>query len=287
MRNWGRSLLGYGLGVSLAAGLSACAAKAPVKPQATVEALEETPVPTVPPSAAATPLPESTPLPTRPIGKSVKPRKGQAIGPVITFFGLARADGYLVEPASVDKKGIPTYRTVVGSGFTLVVETKPGESGFEPGLQVFAHVPDDPKVRPDLEIEANRDLGDGSADVCDRRRPKIGGIPGINPVNFAETRRVSDAINDFSCRFETFLETDSACTMTPGGDFAFARKESTLQFCTLVARAYAFPVGTTLLNVRVRDTEGNPGPIKQMRIVRPPEPKKPGPKRPEPKKNKG
>lgn len=259
------------VGVSLV--LAGCAARTPAKgPQTAAQAYMETPVPTV--GASPTPAPGVTPsaLPTRPIGKGVKATKGQPIGPIITFFGAARADGGMVEPQSVDKKGIATYLSAAGSGFQLVVEAKPGLSGLDPGRRVAAYDAGDPKSRPDLEIESSRDMGDGSRAVCDRMRPNIGGIPGINPPNFAETQPLSDAINDFACRFETFLQPDSACTVDKNGEFAFESKESTLQFCMVVARAWAFPLGDTLLSVRLRDTDGNPGPIKQVRITRSAEP---------------
>jgi hypothetical protein len=273
MRN-SSGMLWCGVGASLLLGLTACAAKKPVKSGIdTAAALESTPMPTVPPK---TPTPEVTaaPLPTRPIGKQVKAAKGAAIGPVVTFFGAARADGSTVDPVSVDK-GIPVYRSEVGSGFMLVVEVKAGESGYEPGRRVSAYVPGDPKVRPDLEIETSRDMGNGSPEVCDRQRPNIGGIPGINPPSFAETPKISDAINDFGCRFETFIESDGSCTLSKGGDYSFISKDTTTQFCMIVARAYMFPVGKTLLSVRVRDSEGNPGPVKQMWIYRPTTPAPP------------
>jgi hypothetical protein len=260
-----------GLNAALIVALSACAAKAPLKgPKAAAEAYEPTPVPTVPPSTP-TPVASASPIPTRPIGKEVKARKGEPIGPIVTFFGAARADGSSVQPKSVDKKGIPTYISAVGSGFMLVVEAKAGASGFDPAHRVFAYVADDPKSRPDLEIEANRNMGDGSKAVCDRMRPNIGGIPGINPPTFAETQRVSDAINDLACRFEIFVQSDSSCTLAKNGEYSFINQDSTTQFCMIVARAWAFPPGETLLSVRVRDTEGNPGPVKQMRILRSPE----------------
>jgi len=272
-------LLSGGLSVCLVLGLAGCAAKQPVKgTMAAAVAAESTPMPTVPPS---TPTPESTPapLPTRPIGRPTKATKGNPIGPVITFFGAARADGSRVEPESVNKQGVPVYRSEVGSGFMLVVEAKAGQSGYEPGRRVFAYVPEDPKVRPDLEIETNRDMGNGSPEVCDRKRPNIGGIPGINPPNFNETKKISDTINDFSCRFETFIESDGSCTLNKNGDYSFVSKDTTTQFCMIVARAYMFPVGRTLLSVRMRDSEGNPGPVKQMWIERPETPAKPTPKR--------
>ncbi|MFI5395691.1 MAG: hypothetical protein ACHQ9S_09170 [Candidatus Binatia bacterium] len=272
MRNRCRLVSIGGLSVALVLALSACAAKSRVAgPKSAAQAYQDTPVPTVPPSAP-TPQPGETsasPIPTHPVGKPVKARKGEAIGPVITFFGAARADGTAVEPQSVDKKGIPTYVSGVGSGFMLVVEGKPGLSGYEPARRIFAYVPGDPTVRPDLEIETTRNMGDGSPAVCDRTRPNIGGIPGINPPSFRETQRISDAINDLACRFETFIQSDSSCTQDKNGDYSFVEKESTTQFCMIVARAWAFPAGETLLSVRLRDSEGNPGPVKQMRILRP------------------
>jgi hypothetical protein len=270
MRNRYRFLVVWGLNAALIATLSACAAKAPLKgPKAVAEAYEETPVPTVPPSTP-TPVSSASPIPTPASAKRVKARKGEAIGPIVTFFGAARADGSMVQPKEVDKKGIPTYISAVGSGFMLVVEAKPGLSNLDPALRVFAYVQDDPKSRPDLEIEADRNMGDGSPAVCDRTRPKIGGIPGINPPSFAETQRVSDAINDLACRFEIFTQSDSSCTLQKNGEYSFINKDSTVQFCMIVARAWAFPPGKTLISVRVRDNEGNPGPVKRMRILRPP-----------------
>ena len=268
MRNSCR-VLWCGLSVPLLLGMAACAAKQPMKgSKAMAAALDATPMPTVPP---ATPTPDTTPapLPTRAVGKEIKAPKGAAIGPVVTFFGAARADGSQVEPQSIDSKGIPVYRSEVGSGFMLVVEVKPGQTGYEPGRRVFAYMPDDPNVRPDLEIETSRDMGNGSPEVCDRQRPNIGGVPGINPPSFAETKKVSDTINDFSCRFETFIESDGSCTLSKSGNYSFIAKDTTTQFCMIVARAYMFPVGRTLLSVRVRDSEGNPGPVKQMWVDRP------------------
>jgi hypothetical protein len=270
-----RNLCGVWLRGALVAatvvGMFGCAAKRPVKPP--TPTFEETPMPTV---AARTPTPEpsAAPLPTRPIGKAVTARKGQPIGPIVTFFGAARADGNLVEPKSVDKKGVPTYLSSQGSGFLLVVEAKPGANGLEPGRRVFAYVADDPKERPDLEIESNRDLGNGSLAVCDRRKPDFGGVPAIKPPSFAETQKISNALNDLACRFEIFTESDSSCTLTKNGDYSFINKDTTLQFCMMVARAWNFPVGKTLLSVRLRDSQGNPGPVKQMQILRPAMPKK-------------
>jgi len=271
-----RAMSRCGFSVVVAVLVMGCAAKTPSK-NAMAPDMEDTPVPTVPPS---TPTPDVTPAPlaTRPVGKQIKGAKGRPIGPVVTFFGAARADGNTVEPTSVDKNGIATYTSSVGSGFMIVVEAKPGESEAEVARRVFSYVPNDPKEQPDLQIETNRDMGNGSRDVCDRQRPKIGGIPGIKPANFSQTQAISDALNDFACRFETFIESDSSCTMTKNGDFSYVSKDSAVQFCMMIARAYQFPVGETLLTVRLRDVDGNVGPTKQMRILRPADSKTSAPK---------
>ncbi len=272
MRNLCRVIVRSGVVVGVIIGMSACAARQPLgRPTAVPARYEETPMPTVKPYVP-TPEPTPAPLPTRPVGSNVTPRKGHPIGPVVTFFGAARADGTLVDAKSVDKNGTPTYISSAGSGFLLVIEVKPGESGFEPGRAIFNYVANDPHQRPDLEIESERDLGDGSPAVCDKRKPNIGGVPGVNPPSFAETQKISDAINDLGCRFETFIESESACTETKNGNYAFVKKDTMTQFCMMVARAWSFPVGDTLLSVRVRDAQGNPGPVKQMRIRRPPPP---------------
>ena len=274
MRKWFQTVSCLGMSVALAGLVSACAAKAPVKRAAVTP--QETRVPTVPP-ATPTPEPQAAPLPTRSIAnKDVKAKKGATIGPVVTYFGAARADGTKGEPTSVDKQGIPTYTTGAGSGFIIVVEAKPGKSGAEVARRVSAYVPGDPHVRPDLEIQSTHDMGNGSPAVCDRVRPNIGGIPGIDPPNFEETQKISDALNDLGCRFETFIESESSCTMQANGDYAFIEKGTTTQFCMLVAHAYAFPEGDTLVSVRVRDVDGNPGPIAHMKIrrIKPPPKKK-------------
>lgn len=241
-------------------------------------AVQHTPAPeptatAVPTVAASTPLPAgATPLPTRPVkdpATDTMRKSGKVVGPVITFLGIVRADGNQITPVSVDKDGVPTYENVVGSGFMIVVEGKPGLSNIEVGRKLMSYKPDDPKSRPDLELETTNDLGDGSKAVCDKRKPVIGGVPAINPPSFQETQAVADTLNDMACRFETFIEPQSACVVNKGGDFTFVQPESAIQFCMTVAKAWNFPVGDTLVSARLRDGEGNPGPVAQFRLHRP------------------
>jgi hypothetical protein len=191
-------------------------------------------------------------------------KSGKDVGPIVTHAGIARADGRGVEPDGKTADGTPIYRHPVGSGFMIVIEGKPGINQVENGRSIYSYDPGDPTKRPDLEIEVTRPLGDGSAAVCDARRPSIGGVPGIDPPSFADTPKVSGAINDLSCRFETFIESNASCTVNQYGDFEFLDKASKVQFCMVVARTWQFPEGDTLVSVRLRDTDGNPGPVNRF-----------------------
>jgi hypothetical protein len=259
--------------------LAGCPARRPIATQTPLEAPptvktvaprpEGTPVPTVGPS---TPVP----MPTRPLPLDIKGTKDRPVGPIISHFGTAKADGTPNQPSSVGKDGVAVYTTPIGSGFMLVVEAKPGLNNHEVARSIFSRNLEDPTQQPDLQLISNRPLGDGSEKVCDRMRPEIGGIPAVSPPSFEPTKKVSNALNDMACRFETFVESESACTTTPSGEVSFVNgKESTAQFCMIVARAWAFPIGTTELQVRLRDVAGNPGPVKRMRIFRPEQKERP------------
>ncbi len=203
-------------------------------------------------------------------------KAGKVVGPVITFAGAARADGDPTEPIGKTKQGWPIFLNHVGSGFIMVIEGKPGFSNLEPGRSIFRYDPEDPTERPDLEVQVDRPLGDGSETVCDARPPNFGGIPAIKPTSFAETAKVAAALNDMSCRFEVFIESDASCTNAPNGDFSFiSGDEATVQFCMVVARKWRFPEGDTTVSVRLRDRESNPGPVSKFVIRRVPRPTRP------------
>lgn len=196
-------------------------------------------------------------------------------GPVITYFGLTRADDQLIEPAGTSG-GVPIFRrslNAVGgaSGFSIVVEAKPGSSGAFVGASTYEP---DLNGLPDLQIQVSRPLGDGSDAVCDDPRDAPGGVPGIGRASFADTERNIAVMNDLGCRFldgggnpVARMSGQDSCVAFPSGDFGFVRTDSTVQFCGFVNVPLAFPKGDTRVSVRVRDEAGNVGPLAQI-IVR-------------------
>jgi len=228
-----------------------------------------------PPSATATTTtaPTGTPTATPTPVVSPAPTSPPATGPVITFFGLARADDTLIEPAGHDSAGVPIYTRAVGGSFRIVVEAAPGASGGLPGSRAFEP---DGTTPPALQIGSSRPLGNGSPEVCDRTPPEIGGIPAIDPPTFASTPEAIAALNDFGCRFldgagepRGRSSTVDSCVLMPSGSgtYAFVSPATRMQFCALVDTSFAFPPGDTLLTVRLLDGNGDPGPAAHL-IVR-------------------
>jgi hypothetical protein len=190
------------------------------------------------------------------------------IGPIITYFGLTRADDVLV-PQSGTQGGIPVFSRLAGAGFSIVVEGRPGPGGGTLGASPY-----DPTVTnlPDLQIVASRNLGNGSPAVCDRLPPQSGGIPAVDPPRFDQTTVA--ALNDFGCRFldgngqPSGRSRGDACVLFNDGNYDFVQRAgSTLQFCGFVDAVMHFPPGDTLLTARLRDVNGTPG-LPQQIIVR-------------------
>src|SRR5262249_38491699 len=142
-------------------------------------------------------------------------------GPIITFFGLTTADNHVLPPTTTDAHGNPIYALDYGAGFFIVIEAKPGTSGRNPGVTTSDSDPNDPGARPDLQIMPNRDLGNGSPQVCDAGpAPPIGGVPGIDPPTFDITsQKVADVLNDFACRFAD--QTLAPCTLNARDIYGF------------------------------------------------------------------
>lgn len=211
----------------------------------------------------STPTPTITSTPTASRTPTITPTL--APGPNITFFGLTTADNFPLMPTSFSPEGIPIFERFAGFGFHLVVESRAGSSGFPPGNRSLAANPLD---RPDLQMQANRNLGNGSPAVCDTvtRDPNTpaGGVPGISPPSYEPSQMITDALNDLGCRLE-FNTSSSPCTKNSGGP-AFANPLSTVQFCTIVTvdSVWRFPSGDTLLTMRWRDQGGNLSPVRSL-----------------------
>jgi hypothetical protein len=170
-----------------------------------------------------------------------------------------------------DGQGNPLYTPSFGYHFYIVVEVKAGGSGSGVGLLTFNSDPSNPSVLPDLQIQADRDLGNGSSLVCDSAAtgpgatPTVpaGGVPGINSST-VDPQTLANALNDFGCRFappDPFF--NDPCTYDRNGNLSFVNKSTSKQFCTGAAggigRELEFQAGDTILTVKVRDKGGNVG----------------------------
>jgi hypothetical protein len=160
-------------------------------------------------------------------------------------------------------EGWPIYERPFGYLFSIVVEARPGPSLRPVGSNAFRHDPFDPSLRPDLEIIVSRQLGDGSLAVCDDMLPFIGGVPAA--TSFQTSQPISNAINDFACRFVNGDgvpggrgSSGLACTQFEDGEYHFVVGISRMQFCAVIAEPFGFPVGDTVVTARVRDITGVP-----------------------------
>lgn len=222
-------------------------------------------------TATPTTTPLNQPTPTETVAATPTATSSQAIGPLIVFFGVARADGAIVDSFETDPSGVPIFERPFGSGFVLVVEARTGPSGRPVSRSTY-----DDFTRPDLEIQASQPLGDGSPAVCDVLPPDAGGVPATNPPDFSDAPSIGDRLNDFGCRFVDGSGSRQGqlcaegCVRFPSGDLGCQAPNATTQFCGLVDQWFAFPLGDTLLTVRVRDTRGNPGEPAQIIVRIPP-----------------
>lgn len=186
----------------------------------------------------------------------------QTIGGEITAFGVARADGRVIDTIGPQNDGYLTY-VRPPSGFHIFLEAKPGISRRPVGSVTFRSNPGDPNVLPDFQILVSRVLGNGSSTVCDIGPAIIGGVPAVVPPSFGGSQMASNAINDLSCRFDARGTAPLACTRDPFMQvYDFHHPDSTIQFCTTagVGTEFKFPLGDTILTARVLDILGQPGP---------------------------
>jgi hypothetical protein len=199
--------------------------------------------------------------------------------PVITYFGLVRADDTLVKTIDMTPEGLPIFARSFGSNFSIVIEARPGGTNAAIDSNTLNTNPVDPRVLPGLQIEVSRSLGDGSSAVCDDEAPTIGGVPAIEPSDFSLIQKVADAINDLACRFKDGSGFHSgrngpadACTTFPDGGFRFitGNQGTTTQFCAMINEPLSFPPGDTLVTARVRDIAGNISAVAQIVVRIPP-----------------
>jgi len=112
-------------------------------------------------------------------------------------------------------------------------------------------------------------MGNASNPVCSPSGTyKVsGGIPGVDPPNFAATPDIINTLQSFAIWF-TYQSPGAACTLAPGGgSYAYVSPGATAQFCDPMNAPQAFPPGDSLLTVQLKDTGGNVGPTAQI-IVR-------------------
>jgi len=215
-------------------------------------------VPTVPVEPQPTPRPTPTP-PT-------------AVGPDITFLGIASADDVAQAPVETDAEGRDVFEWPAGQGFSLIVEARPGFERGQVGRQATAP---GGATLPDLQVILSNAIGDGSTALCDTEPPTAGGVPATEPFEFSDAPEVIRAINDLGCRADDGRGLTQgrqvpaeACTrMRPSGEIAAAGQGSTVQFCIPIARAWALPEGETRVAARVRSVSGEVGPAREI-VVR-------------------
>lgn len=207
------------------------------------------------------------------------------MGPAIVYFGIANTNGCaacndaggqcqcegLPSPTPLtDSEGRLIFPRLPQTSYLVVIEAKPGGSGLSVATTTQ---PTNPETRPDLQVEANRDLGGGGTLVdCRSGLPlgEWGGIPGIDPPDFGTTPGLTDVLTDFACRFQVF-QPGQPCTLDGNGQASFLNPnptdQSVRQFCHLVDTKSSFPDGDTILTAQVLDQGQNPGPTAQI-VVR-------------------
>ena len=203
------------------------------------------------------------------------PAPPEELGPEVTVFAIASADGTLSQPVDFAPDGVPVYQRPLGFGFVIIVEGRPGDDTLSVGLSSFDHDPNDPEQRPDLQLLADRPLGDGSAAVCGTSPGTLGGVAAVPSLSFDVTQPISDAINDIGCHFidgrgrTRGRFANSGCVRYANGIYRFADDASRVEFCATMTKQAAFPPGDTRLKVRLRNLGGRTGAEREL-IVRTP-----------------
>jgi hypothetical protein len=176
--------------------------------------------------------------------------------------------------------GLRVWEAQGGGRGLVVIEGRRGPNNRNPGTSfpVTSFTEDPPEERPSLQLETSRPLGVapkiGSTDVCDTGMPpplgEGGGIPAINPPNFEDGQPITNALNDYACRFYFTNSSTDACSRNTNGVFAFLGSQTRVQYCFNTDLVTSFPVGDTILTLRILDTSGAPGPTSQIIVRVPP-----------------
>lgn len=183
-------------------------------------------------------------------------------GPVITHMGIADASSNAQLPIGYDDAGRPVFNQSFGQGMTLVIEGRSGANRQNPGPYPAPYFVNAELHDPDLQVIVSRPLGNGDPEICDTFPPLLGGVPATVPFVFQDTAPALDIIHDLGCRFldgsgqliarQSTLE---ACTRSDEGfGFGFVDRASRLQFCGLIASAWSFPMGDTIVAARLKDS---------------------------------
>jgi hypothetical protein len=194
----------------------------------------------------------------------------------VTFFGIVESDGTVPQDPPRDTFDRAIYVRPQGRNFVIVVEARRGPNNVPPGTVLLNSNEFDPSARPDLQIQADQDLGlNPTSAVCDKSAPDLGGVPKIVPPNNYDpsSQAVANSLNDFACRFGTHTTGTEACTNNALGSPAFKEGPTQIQYCTEppISGEMEFPVGDTILTVQVRDEGGGIGdPVQIIVSVLPP-----------------
>ena len=92
-------------------------------------------------------------------------------------------------------------------------------------------------------------------------------MPGIDPPSFDSDPSITDALDDFACRFQQFSSTAACTYLDASGDPRLVTAGASVQFCDFVATTAVFPTGESVVTARLRDVVGNTGPPTQI-VVR-------------------
>lgn len=193
------------------------------------------------PTVTTTP---TTPTPTPPTGSTT-------VGPTITYFGLAQADGKAKPSSGTYSDGSKVYSNAFGGGYYLIVEAVAGTSGKAPGTLLKPT-----SGAPDLQIIADTQLGTSPTFGCGT----------YDSVAAQSDFTNNTMLKNFACKFVV-----GKATMNANGSTAcIGSSPSCTQYYFYVTGGGAkFPEKAPQyvnLQARVRDSAGNVGDTKTMKL---------------------